>query len=99
MWDVRLETQGADMILAPTQKISAFKFLRIALGLLAVASCGFGVYLIVAAILLGFEHSSWGQNGSRAFFMSLSGLTLLVFGGGFVMMIRELSGHIRKLTP
>ena len=86
-------------MLNTTQKLGAFKTLRVAIAMLAAASCGFGLYLLLAAILLGVEHSQWGQNGSRAFFMSLSGLTLLVFGGGFVMMIRELSGHIRKIAP
>lgn len=86
------------MMLDAIQKLGAFKVLRVALTLLAAASFGFGLYLIAAAILLGVQHSDWGQNGSRAFFMSLSGLTMLVFGGGFVMMVRELTGHIRKLS-
>ncbi len=77
---------------------SQLKLLRVVLGALVLGSAGFGLRLIVGALLLGAHGMDWGQEGSRAFFMSLSGLTLLVFATGFVMMIREVTAAIKKRT-
>lgn len=79
-----------------TPTASQLKILRVALGVMTLATGGFGLRLLIGALLVGFDSTNLSTEGSRAFFMSLSGLTMLVFCAGFVMMIREVSAAIKR---
>ena len=68
--------------------------LRVALIAMALLMGGFGVQMTGAALLTWSGAGPGAGDGSRAFFMSVSGLTLAVFCIGFVMMVREVSAAI-----
>lgn len=75
---------------------SQLKILRVVLGVMVFSTGAFSARLMLSSLLVAFDGPIGGNEGSRAFFMSLSSLTLMVFCGGFVMMIREVNATIKK---
>lgn len=63
---------------------------------MALFSAAFGIKLIAGATLvaIGYESATTVDEGSRAFFMMVSGLGMMVFATGFVMMTRELRDNV-----
>ena len=73
-----------------------FTLLQFGLGAMMLACGGFGAKLLAGALIIGLNPSAHtGPDvGSRAFFMSLSGITLGAFAIGFAMMIAQVRMHV-----
>ncbi len=78
--------------------IFQLNLLRVLVIIMMILTGSFGLYLIIGSIILAMNFTEGTGEGSQAFFMSVSGLTLLVFSTGFGMMTKELTTTIKART-
>jgi len=85
----------------PKQKQATAPIKALAVGIMGLASISglLGARLFIGSFLLAFSISGDVDEGGRAFFMNVSGLGLLVFTAGFIMMLRQLAQHYALFSP